>query len=81
MRRTGTFSEVINPPRIELDPHFPPAFYAALWGLSESTAVKWFRDEPGVLKLQKVSKNGKRSRVELRIPYRLAMQVYAERSR
>ena len=40
------------PEPITIDPHFSPAFYAELWGISVSTVVRWFQDEPGVLKLQ-----------------------------
>jgi integrase len=34
---------------IEIDPHYTPRFYAELWGISESTVLRWFQDEPGVL--------------------------------
>jgi hypothetical protein len=63
---------------IMLDPHYSPRFYAEWWNISESTVLRWFRDKPGVLKVGVESKNGKRSRVELRIPFSLAMRVYRE---
>jgi hypothetical protein len=66
---------------IPIDPHFSPQFLAELWGLSPTTVVRWFQDEEGVLKLSTSSKNGKRTRVELRIPFSLAMRVYRERTR
>ena len=66
---------------ITIDPHFSPQFYAELWGMSTSTVVRWFQDMDGVLKLNKPAKNGRRSRVELRIPFSVAMSVYRERSR
>ncbi len=66
---------------IPVDPHYSPQFYAELWGLSVSTVIRWFQDLEGVLKLSKPAKNGKRSRVELRIPFSLAMRVYRERTR
>lgn len=66
---------------IVLDPHFSPGFYAELWGVSADTVCRWFQDQAGVLKLSKPSLRGKRNRVELRIPYSVAMAVYAERSR
>ena len=66
---------------IPIDPHFSPQFLAELWGISASTATRWFQDRPGVLKLTKPSRNGGRARVELRIPFSLAMQVYQEHSR
>ena len=49
--------------------------------MSASTVVRWFQDLDGVLKLSKASKSGRRTRVELRIPFSLAMRVYRERTR
>ena len=69
------------PEPITIDPHFSPAFYAELWGVSVSTVTRWFQDKPGVLKLQTSSGTGRRRRVELRIPYSVAMHVYAERTK
>jgi hypothetical protein len=65
---------------ITIDPHYSPRFYAELWGASPSTIIRWFEDLPGVLRLSKPAKNGKRTRVELRIPFSLAMEVYRERT-
>jgi hypothetical protein len=73
-------TKLLKPEPISIDPHFSPQFYAELWGISASTVIRWFQDLDGVLKLNEPSKNGKRSRVELRIPYSLAMRVYRERS-
>jgi hypothetical protein len=64
---------------IVIDPHYSTAFYAELWGVSRDTVERWFQDKPGVLKLGKASRNGKLSRVELRIPFSLAMSTYRER--
>jgi hypothetical protein len=66
---------------VTLDPHYSPQFYAEWWGTSSSTVVRWFQDMEGVLKLSKPGKNGRRSRVELRIPFSVAMRVYNERTR
>jgi len=66
---------------IILDPHFSPQFYSELWGISAQTVVRWFQDMPGVLQLSKPSKNGRRTRIELRIPFSLAMRVYGEHTR
>jgi hypothetical protein len=61
--------------------HFKPAELAAVWNYSESTIVRWFRDEPGVLKcLPKKRRSGARVRVELRIPESVAGRVYLERT-
>jgi hypothetical protein len=72
---------VLQPEPITIDPHYSPQFYAELWGLSVSTTVRWFQDRDGVLKLNKPMRSGRRTRVELRIPFSLAMQVYRERTR
>jgi hypothetical protein len=72
---------VLRPEPITIDPHYSPQFYAELWGLSVSTTVRWFQDLDGVLKLNKTMPSGRRTRVELRIPFSLAMQVYRERTR
>ena len=71
----------MNPLPIKVDPHYSPRFYAEMWGVSESTALRWFRDEPGVLKVGDESRNGKRSRCELRIPFSLAMRIYGDRTK
>jgi hypothetical protein len=73
--------KILEPESVSIDPHYSPQFYAELWGTSPSTVVRWFQDRPGVLKLNTPSKNGKRTRIELRIPFSLAMQVYRERTR
>jgi hypothetical protein len=67
------------PDLVSLDQHYSPQFYAELWGVSRDTIVRWFQDLPGVLKMSEPRRG--RRRVELRIPYRLAMKVYEERTR
>jgi hypothetical protein len=81
LRGLRTMKKFLQPEPIVVDPHFSPQFYAELWGMSVSTATRWFQDLEGVLKLSKSVKNGKRSRIEFRIPYSLAMRVYRERTR
>ena len=71
---------IVEPQPIVVDPHYSPQFYAELWGTSSSTMVRWFQDLDGVLKLNKSGKNGKRARVELRIPFSLAMREYRRRT-
>jgi hypothetical protein len=68
------------PQPVVVDAHYSPQFYAELWGMSASTVVRWFQDMDGVLKLSEPAKNGKRARVELRIPYSLAMREYRRRT-
>ncbi len=71
---------IVAPEPIVIDPHYSPQFYAELWGVSVSTVLRWFQDVPGVLQLNTPSKNGRRTRIELRIPFSLAMREYNRRS-
>ena len=72
-------SRMIEPPQpVVIDQHYSPQFYAELWGMSPSTVIRWFQDMEGVLKLSMPARNGRRSRVELRIPFSVAMKVYRE---
>ena len=80
VRTTGDVSQR-EPLPIPIDPHYSPQFLAELWGMSASTVVRWFQDLDGVLKLSKAPKSGRSTRVELRIPFSLAMRVYRERTR
>lgn len=74
-------TRVVQPEPITIDQHFSPQFYAELWGISVSTVIRWFQDREGVLRISVPAKNGKRARVELRIPFSLAMMVYSERTK
>ncbi len=72
----------VSMPRIEpinIDPHYSPAFYAELWGVSVDTVRRWFQDEAGVLKHGKPVKNGRHGRVALSIPYSVAQRLYEKR--
>jgi hypothetical protein len=66
---------------VTIDPHFSPRFYAELWGISESTVLRWFQDQPGVLKCGSAAPGGRRKRVEIKIPLSLALHLYHERTR
>ncbi len=74
----GIIQQVVPPEPVTIDPHYSPQFYAELWGMSASTVIRWFQDLEGVLKLGRPVRKGKRGRVELRIPFSVAMQVYRE---
>ena len=84
--RTGTAGGpnlngvLLEPQPIVIDPHYSPQFLAELWGIDPSTVVRWFQDTDGALKLSRPSKNGKRTRIELRIPFSLAMREYRSRT-
>jgi hypothetical protein len=77
----GETVEVMKPEPVPVDAHYSPQFYSELWGISVSTVLRWFQDLDGVLKLNEPSKNGRRTRIELRIPLSLAMRVYREKTR
>jgi predicted transcriptional regulator len=75
-------NRTIEPPQpVVIDQHYSPQFYAELWGVSPSTVVRWFQDREDVLKVGRRARNGKRTRVELKIPYSVAMEVYREHTR
>lgn len=80
-KSSDRLKEFIEPVPITIEPHYSPKVYAELFSLSESTVLKWFRDMPGVLKYGKESRNGKRTRVEIKIPYSVWLQVYSEKTR
>jgi hypothetical protein len=64
-----------------LDRHFSVQELSELWSVSQSTILRMFQDEEGVLKLGNKSKNGHRSRIEIRIPESVAKRVHQKRRR
>jgi hypothetical protein len=65
----------------EVEPHFTPKELAELWALDQSTIRRLFRDEPGVLRIPHLGRNGKRDYISLRIPASVAARVHERRSR
>jgi hypothetical protein len=67
------------PPAVDntaMEVHYKPRELAKKWGVSESTAVNMFANEPGVLRMGNA--NGRRrTRVSLRIPQSVAERVHA----
>jgi len=61
--------------------HFSTRTLAELWGFSEDTIVRWFENEPGVLKCGQRGNSRRRGKVTLRIPESVALRVYQERTR
>lgn len=51
-----------------LEEHFTAQQIAAVWNVDATTVQRIFADEPGVLKLGKTGRRGKRDYVTLRIP-------------
>ena len=58
--------------------HFSPRTLAELWNFSEDTIVRWFEDQPDVLKCGSDGARGKRRKLTLRIPQSVADRVYQE---
>jgi hypothetical protein len=63
---------------VELDPHYSIKFVSELWNVSQSYVLRVFQDRNDVMKLTKPSKNGRRARVELRIPWSTIVKVHDE---
>jgi hypothetical protein len=51
-----------------LEQHFSPSELGKLWGLSDDTIRAWFRDEKGVLLIDRPEKMHKRGYTSMRIP-------------
>lgn len=65
-----------------LTQHLTPAEIAKAWRIDETTVRRIFLDEPGVLKIGRLTAGrGKRSYVTLRIPADVAERVYRERTK
>ena len=54
--------------------HYRVSELAKLWGFCDNTIIKLFRDEPGVLKLERIT--GKRQYTTLSIPESVALRVH-----
>jgi hypothetical protein len=61
---------------LALEQHYTPAELAKLWGLSPPFILETFRDEPGVLKVDRPEEMHKRSYCTLRIPRSVAHRVH-----
>ncbi len=59
--------------------HFTIAELATKWRVSQSTILRIFRTEPGVLKIGNI-KSRKRTKISLRIPSDVAARVHARMS-
>ncbi len=54
--------------------HYRVSELAKLWGFCDNTIIGLFRDEPGVLKLERIT--GKRKYTTLSIPESVALRVH-----
>jgi hypothetical protein len=62
--------------------HYPPTYWARLWGFSAKTVREWFRGEcgPGVLRQTNKGRRSKRDYVTVMISPSGAARVYAKRT-
>lgn len=58
--------------------HYSLRTLAECWGFSERTLLTWFEDRSDVLRSARQARNGRKQRIELRIPASVAMRVYEE---
>lgn len=56
--------------------HYSVQELAKIWNLSHDSVTRLFRNEPGVLALTPKKRRGMRTRTTLRIPERVAAQLY-----
>jgi hypothetical protein len=58
-----------------LETHFSVGQIAKRWNLNPKTVREMFRDEPGVLKVERPERRSKRAYTTLRIPESVLMRV------
>lgn len=58
-----------------LQPHLTIKEIANSWGISESTALRLFISEPGVLRIGNIHSR-KRTKISIRVPLAVAERVY-----
>jgi hypothetical protein len=59
-----------------LEQHYTPEQLAKLWGLSVETIRRMFREEPGVLVIDRPETRRKRGYKSIRIPASVAVRVH-----
>ena len=65
-----------QPSSVAMQRHYTIAEVAKTWSLSQSTVLRIFKSEPGVLRLGNVNSR-KRVKISLRIPENVAERVWA----
>jgi hypothetical protein len=71
--------EIRSSDNIALEKHYRVKDLAALWGFCDSTIVKLFANEDGVIRLE--SNSGRRGYVTLSIPESVVLRVHGRISR
>lgn len=60
-----------------MEQHYTPVQLAKRWGLSATSVRELFRNEPGVIMIDRPEKMHKRGYVSMRIPESVAERVYS----
>jgi hypothetical protein len=58
-------------------PHYTVAQIAKVWSISQSTALRIFKEEPGVLRIGNTNSR-KRTKISIRIPHDVALRVHSK---
>lgn len=59
-----------------MERHYSVQELASAWGLSQNSIRRMFEDQPGVLRIGKSFRRGRRGYVTLRIPESVAVRVH-----
>lgn len=62
--------------QLATEKHYKIEEIAGLWGMCEKTVRSMFRGEPGVLRVHRPAKRGKREYTSLRIPQSVMERVH-----
>ena len=65
--------------RMAEERHFKISEIAKVWGFSYNTVMELFRDEPGVLTVERPRNPGKRAYTSIRVPVSVVERVYRQR--
>lgn len=58
------------------EPHYSPREIAAMWHWSVKSVIRRFRDEPGVLKIERPETRSKRRFSQISIPESVLLRVH-----
>jgi hypothetical protein len=59
-----------------LERHYKPREIAEMWGWSVKTVIRRFRNEPGVLKVERSETWNKRRYTQITVPESVLLRVY-----
>jgi hypothetical protein len=79
-RSKGAVSARFAVEEVALEPHFSIKEIAEIWGLCENSVRDLFKDEPGVVRIQRPRSRFKRAYTTLRIPRSVLDRVHRRMS-